>query len=89
MLNFIQPFSDQILMICSLVFGFSLIPQVWFNFKNKICGIPYKTSIPTAIFMFLVTLVYISNDFWLSTLMGSITTLLWITISIQRHKYKI
>ena len=88
MLETIKSNSDILIMLCSIAFTIALIPQVWFNFKNKICGIPYKTSIPTAIFMFLVTLVYISNDFWLSVIMGSMTTLLWVTISMQRYKYK-
>ena len=63
MLDFIQPFSDQLLMICSLVFTISLVPQVLFNYKNKICEITYKTSVSTAIFMAVITLVYIAMDF--------------------------
>jgi hypothetical protein len=87
MLDFIQPYSDSLLMICSFAFGLSLVPQVLFNFKNKICEITYTTSVPTTVFMAVITLVYISNDFWLSTIMGSVTTVMWATIAIQRYIY--
>ena len=88
MLDFLKPFSDQLLMICSIAFTVSLIPQVWFNYKNKICEITYKASIPTFLFMCIITLVYIANDFWLSVTMGTSTTLLWGIIAVQRYKYK-
>lgn len=88
MLDFIQPFSDQLLMICSLVFTISLVPQVLFNYKNKICEITYKTSVSTAIFVAVITLVYISNGFWLSTLTGTTTMILWSIMAIQKYKYR-
>ncbi len=87
MLDFIQPYSDQLLMICSFVFAISLIPQVLFNFKNKICEITYSASVSTTIFMFIITLVYISNNFWLSVVMGLMTTFAWFTIAVQRYIY--
>lgn len=87
MLDFIQPYSDTLLMICSFAFGLSLVPQVLFNFKNKICEITYTTSVPTTVFMAVITLVYVSNGFWLSVGMGSVTTLIWLIIVIQRYIY--
>lgn len=87
MLDFIQPYSDQLLMICSAVFAVSLIPQVIFNFRNSICEISYGTSVPTTVFMTIITLVYVANGFWLSVCMGSVTTLMWLIISIQRNIY--
>jgi len=87
MLEFIQPYSDQILMVCSAVFAISLFPQVLYNYRNKCSEIPYQTSILTTLFMIVVTLVYISNDFWLSVTMGSTTTLMWATIAVQRYIY--
>lgn len=88
MLDFIRPYSDQLIVICSIAFTLSLLPQVWFNYKKKVCEIPYKTSVLTTIFMGLITLVYIANDFWLSVTMGTSTTVLWGIIAIQRYKYK-
>ena len=87
MLDFIQHFSDQLLMICSAVFTISLIPQVLFNYDHKLCEITYKTSISTAIFMAIITLVYISNGFWLSTITGATTMILWSIMAIQKYKY--
>jgi uncharacterized membrane protein len=75
------------MILLSLVFTISLIPQVLFNHKNKICEITYKTSISTAIFMAIITLVYISNGFWLSTITGATTMILWSIMAIQKYKY--
>ena len=87
MLDFIQPHSDQILMVCSAVFAISLFPQVLYNYRNKCSEIPYQTSILTTLFMLVITLVYVSNGFWLSTIMGTLATLTWATIGIQRYLY--
>jgi hypothetical protein len=37
--------------------------------------------------MTIITLVYVANGFWLSVCMGSVTTLMWLIISIQRNIY--
>ena len=88
MMDIIQSNSDILLTISSIVFSISLLPQIIYNLDNKICEIPYKTSVLTAIFMAVVVLVYISNGFILSTITGSATTVAWIIIAIQRYKYK-
>jgi len=74
-------------MMCSIAFTIILIPQVLFNYKNKLCEITYKSSIPTALFMGIITLVYAANSFWLSVIMGSATTLIWTIIATQRYLY--
>lgn len=88
MLHYIQLNSDIILTVCSLVFGVSLFPTIYNNIINKQCGIPYGTSVPTFLGMLMVTLVYASNSFILSTIVGTVTTIAWLTLSLQRYKYK-
>jgi hypothetical protein len=89
MLDLIKPYSDTIIMVCSLMFSISLLPQVLFNYKNKLYEIPYKTSVTTSIFVGISTLVYASNNFWLSVLMGTFTTGIWGFIAIQRYIYRV
>ena len=87
MLESLQTHSDIILSVCSIIFSVSLFPTVYHNYKNKICEIPFETSLPTFLGMSMVTMVYIANDFQLATIIGSMTTLAWLTIAIQKHKY--
>jgi len=89
MLEILQPYSDIILSVCSIIFSISLFPTIYHNYKNHLCEIPFSTSLPTFFGMSMVTMVYIANDFELATIIGSITTLAWLTIAIQKHKYSV
>ena len=86
-IEIIRDNSDLILTICSLSFSISLIPTLIYNWRHKLCEIPYSTSILTAFFLAIVTLVYISNGFFMSSIVGALTTIIWIGIAAQRYTY--
>ena len=87
MLESLQVHSDIILSVCSIIFSLSLFPTVYYNYKNHLCEIPFSTSLPTFFGMSMVTMVYIANNFHLATIVGSMTTLAWLTIAVQKYKY--
>lgn len=88
MIEIISQYSDILLAIASIAFSVSLFLQLVYNYRNRICEIPYSTSVPTAFSMAVVTLVYLSNTFILSTVLGSITTVVWSVIAMQRYHYR-
>jgi len=88
MIELIQPHSDIIIMVCSIIFSVSLIPQVIYNFRNNTCGIPLTTSVPTAIGLYIMSTVYISNNWMYAATIGLLTAVMWTTILIQKLKYR-
>jgi hypothetical protein len=87
MLDIIKNYSDVIIMACSLVFAIALLPQVLYNYHNKMSAIPYSASIPTATCLGVLALVYAANGFTMSVVVGSATTIMWCTIALQRYLY--
>jgi hypothetical protein len=87
MFDFVQPYSDIIMMFCSIVFSISLIPVIYHNYRNKFCEIPYSTSFPTFFCMVLITVVYVSNGWILSSVTGLATMVCWLIILLQRGIY--
>lgn len=87
-IDFIKLYTDQILMLCSIAFVLALIPQVIFNYNNKICEITHKSSVPTAFFMAVISVVYGANGFMLAFITGGVTAALWMVIALQRYNYR-
>lgn len=88
MLEFIRPYSDIIITICSIMFTVSLLPQILINYHSKVCGISFASSIPTVIFMIVLVIVYIANNFWISVGTGLVTASIWGILAIQRYLYE-
>ena len=79
--------QDIVITIASIIISLSLIPQVILGFKTKTGPVSYWTSIPYALSLSAVGLSFASLELWLSTIVTSITVLLWAILAIQKYIY--
>ncbi len=79
--------EDQVIAICSLIFALSAIPIVQENYKLKSCSIPYKSSVVTALSLYIVSAAYLSLGIYFSVLAITTTGIVWSVIAYQRWLY--
>jgi len=80
--------QDIVVAICNVLFGYSLIYQVYKGFKEKKGFLTIPTSLFTTIGMFAMTIVYLSFNLYISTIMGLFNGTMWLLLFIQRLIYK-
>ena len=80
--------QDVVLMIANLIFFVSLLAQVRYGHRKKKGLIKLTTSIPTALGIYAICIVYYSLELYLSLVMSILTAGLWTLISYQRILYK-
>ena len=80
--------QDIVVAIANILFGYSLIYQVYRGFKEKKGFITIPTSLCTTIGMFSMTLVYLSFNLYISTIMGLFNATMWLLLFIQRIIYR-
>ena len=71
--------QDIVITVASISFSVGLIPAVLKRDKP-----PVVTSLITFLGMLGITICYISFNLVLSTITGSITTILWLVLFIQK-----
>jgi hypothetical protein len=80
--------QDLIIFVSNIVISFSLIPQVWYGFKEKKGPVRYVTSIPYGLSLYAIAGSYMSlGGLPLSAGITGITATLWIMLVIQRWIY--
>jgi hypothetical protein len=79
--------QDIVLTIISVAFGYSLIPQVIYGFRNRVGFITYQTGIITTIGLLLASIVNFTLNLYLSAITTSITAICWAFLLYQRVKY--
>ena len=80
--------QDAVITTASILFSLSLLPQIYFGFKEKQGPIKFQTSIPTFIGMYAVAVAFWSLSLRYSAVMSIITGTLWLVLFIQRIVYK-
>ena len=79
--------ADPILALAGLVFVTSLVPQAWHQFRTKSSTTPLTTSVPTALTLAVITMVFAGLELWLTVATDVFTTVLWAIIAGQRIRY--
>lgn len=78
---------DIILTICSIAFGYALIPQVIYSFRKKMGTVTLQTSAITCTGLYTIAGVYVSLNLWFAAAACAITATLWLILLIQRLIY--
>ena len=78
---------DLILTICSVAFGYALIPQVIYGFKNKLGTVTLQTAGITCAGLYTIAGVYLSLHLWFASAACAVTATLWLILLIQRLMY--
>ncbi len=79
--------QDTIILICSLVFGFLLIPQMLDMHKKK-TGINILSCVTTFSFLIVLSYAYATLSLPLAVLGGVINAVAWAIITALSVKYR-
>lgn len=80
--------QDLVITAATLVFGASLIPQIYHGFKKKKGFVTLATSGPTFIGLYAITIAFFTLPLFFSSIMSLITGTLWLILFLQGLKYK-
>ena len=80
--------QDIIIAIANVLFGYSLIYQVYKGFQAKKGFLTTQTSLLTTIGLYGVSVAYFSLALYLSALVGFFNGTMWLLLFIQRLIYK-
>lgn len=75
--------QDIVIAIASVLFGYSLLWQVYCGFKQKKGFISLQSSFLTAIGLYALAVAYMSLNLILSTVIGIFNGTLWLILFIQ------
>ncbi len=79
--------SDLILTICSIAFGYALVPQIIYGFRNKLGTVTIQTSTVTSAGLYTIAGVYLYQQFWFASVACAATATLWLVLLMQRLVY--
>lgn len=88
MMDWLAANADPILAAVSAVFAASLLPTVWAQWQERRSSVPLSTSGLTAIGLAVIVVVYAALGLWYAVGVGSLTTMAWFAIALQRLGYK-
>ena len=74
--------QDIVLGAANVLMSYALVPQVVFGFKKKKKTITSQTAFITLLALVSVVICYISFGLYFSTIIGLITTILWLILFI-------
>ena len=78
---------DTLLMICSCVLSYALLPLVYSGFRYKTGYVNAQTSLITIIALTVMSFTFFDLELWFTTITTSITNLMWVILLIQRLCY--
>jgi len=79
--------QDIVIFICTVFFGYALIPQIYYNYKNKGGSVTIQTSLITSIGMYILAICFFTLQMYLTMAIEIIMGSLWLTLFIQKIKY--
>jgi len=78
---------DLILTVCTVAFGYALIPQVIYGFRAKLETVTAQTSVITGLGLYAIAGVYFSLSLWFAAFACTVTGTLWMVLLLQRVMY--
>jgi len=80
--------QDIVIAILTILFGYALIPQIYYGFKHKKATVTFQTSLITGIGLYIMGLTFFTLQLYFTTIMDIITGTLWMILFIQKLVYK-
>lgn len=79
---------DQSVSVAQMIFTISLLPQIYYNYKNKVCRFSNITIMITIVGLALCLNAYVILELDKSVDLTIATMLCWVTISFQKVWYE-
>jgi hypothetical protein len=80
--------QDIAIAFANILFGYSLINQVYYGFKKKKTTITIICSSLTALGLYIIAISLFTLNLYISSIVSFITGTLWLVLFIQRIIYK-
>jgi len=80
--------QDAVITVANLIFFASLVPQVYYGFKEKKGFITLATSGPIAIGLYAMSISFYTLNLYFSSIILFVTGTLWVVLFIQRLMYR-
>jgi len=80
--------QDIVVALANVLFGYSLIWQVYLGFRDKKGALSIQTSLLTAIGLFALAISFFSLNLILSTIIAVFNGTMWLFLLVQRLIYK-
>lgn len=80
--------QDIVVAIANILFGYSLVYQVFKGFKEKKGFLALQTSFLTAIGLYALAVAYLSLNLFVSTVISTFNGTMWVLLFIQGIVYK-
>lgn len=79
--------QDIVISIVNIVFSLALVPQVYYNFKNKVGSVVISASLPTFLGLYVLTFTFYTLNLYYSTIVSFMTGSFWLILFIQKLIY--
>ena len=80
--------QDLVFAVGGIILGVALIPMILENKRMLFCNTPYRSSIITAIIMYVYSFTYSTMGMVLTPVTTLIVAISWTIIAIQRWYYE-
>ncbi len=80
--------QDIIVAIANILFGYSLVYQVYVGFKKKKGFLSLQTSLLTTIGLYTISIGYLSLNLIISTIISLFNGTLWLILLLQAILYE-
>jgi hypothetical protein len=80
--------QDIVIALANILFGYSLLWQVYYGFKKKKGLLSLQTSLLTTIGLYAISVAYFSLNLYVSTIIGIFNGTMWLLLFIQGIIYK-
>ncbi|HUB92484.1 MAG TPA: hypothetical protein VL945_00840 [Candidatus Saccharimonadales bacterium] len=81
--------QDFVISAVNIVLSASLVPEVYLGFKERKGFITLRTSIPTTLGLYTLSLCYLTLKLPFSLITSIFTATLWLVLLLQRLAYKV
>jgi hypothetical protein len=80
--------QDIVISLTNILFGYSLIYQVYLGFKERKGFLAIQTSLPTTIGLYALSFTFFTLKLYLSTIISFFNGSLWLILLVQKIVYK-
>jgi PQ loop repeat len=80
--------QDILISIVSISIAFSVVPQIYHNYKTKTAGVVLTTSLVSFIGAYLIATAFITLNLYFSFAVTIFNGILWMILFVQKLKYK-
>ncbi len=87
MLDFIADRADIIIAGVQTALTLDMLPTIWTQFRARASTVPLTSSIPTAVGLSVLGLVFFATGLYIATVTVLVGSVAWVVVAAQRIRY--